>query len=183
MNVAAYLRVSTEQQDYTNQLQPIKDYCAAHWWSEPEIYAENESAWRSGHQKELSRLLNDVRSGRRRFDYLVVFALDRLTRGGISECLQLVHSFELVGCKIVSIKEAWIADSGPMRDLFASFVAFSAEYESQRKSQNTRAGLDRARAKGVRLGRPPGRKDSKKRIKKRPVAFRYSGVSVTAIAQ
>lgn len=171
MNIAAYLRVSSQEQDYSNQLQPVKDWCSAHWWPEPEIYAENESAWRSGHQKELSRILNDVRSGRRRFDYLVVFALDRLTRGGISECLQLVHSFELSGCKVVSVKESWIADSGPMRDLFAAFISWAAEYESTRKSQNTRAGQARMLKVGVtstgrkvtQLGRPKGAKDKSQR--------------------
>ena len=35
----------------------------------------------------------------------------------------------------------------------------------------------------LRLGRPLGRKDSKKRIKKRPVVFRYGGLSVAAVEQ
>lgn len=183
VKTAAYLRVSTDQQDFNNQIQPVKDWCASHWWGEPEIYAESESGWRAGHQRELARLLADVRSGRRHYDYLIVFALDRLTRGGIAACLQLVHSFELAGCKVVSIKENWIADAGPMRDLFAAFVAWAAQYESTRKSQNTKAGLDKARANGVRLGRPPGRKDSKPRRKKRPVAFRYGAPSVAGVSQ
>jgi len=180
MNIAGYIRVSTEQQTTDNQLPAVLDYCKCHWWPEPVVYSENESAWRAGHQRELSRLLSELRAGRRRYDYLVVFALDRLTRGGIADCLQLINSFEQAGCKVISIKEPWIADGGPMRDLFAAFVSWAAQYESIRKSQNTRAGLDRAKANGVRLGRPPGKKDGKKRLKKRPVVYRLGSPSVTA---
>lgn len=180
MNVACYVRVSTDEQTTENQLQPIKDYCAARWWPEPEIYAENESAWRQGHQSELARLLRELRTGRRRYDYLVVFALDRLTRGGIRAIFPLLDSFENLGCKIVSLKEAWIPETGALRDVFISMVSWAAEYESERKSQNTRAGLERARANGKALGRPQGSKDGKPRIKKRPVIYRHNNPRLTA---
>lgn len=180
MKVAAYIRVSTADQTTDNQLPTVQDYCKCHWWPEPVVYAENETAWRAGHQRELAKLLLELRTGRRRYDYLVLFALDRLTRCGIAECLQLINSFEQAGCKVVSIKEPWIAEGGPMRDLFAAFVAWAANYESIRKSQNTKAGLARARANGVRLGRPPGRKDGKKRLKKRPVVYRLGNPNVMA---
>lgn len=179
-NIAAYIRVSTSDQTAENQLPAILDYCKTHWWPEPEIYAENESAWKAGHQRELARLLRELRTGRRRYDYLVVFALDRLTRGGIRAIFPLVDSFENLSCKVVSIKENWIPESGAMRDIFVSMIAWAAQYESDRKSQNTKAGLARAVANGIRLGRPPGRKDSKRRIKKRPVIYRHAAPGVTA---
>ena len=179
-SLAGYLRVSTKKQETDNQLPAIQAWAESHGYNQAriELYQENESAWVAGHQRELARLLSELRAGRRRYDYLVVFALDRLTRGGIAECLQLINSFELTGCKVVSIKEPWIAEGGPMRDIFAAFVSWAAQYESIRKSQNTKAGLIKARANGVRLGRPPGKKDSKKRIKKRPVVYRLGSPSV-----
>ncbi|MBI2857652.1 MAG: recombinase family protein [Chloroflexi bacterium] len=191
MNVAGYLRVSTDQQDYSNQLAPIMDYCKARSWPDPVVYGESETAWKQGHQRELARLLAELRSGRRRFDYLVVFALDRLSRGTIGQVLQLVESLELVNCKVVSIKESWIAEAGPMRDVFISLAAWAAKYESDRKSQNTKAGLERTLKAGVtkagrpisKLGRPNGSRDKVKRHKKRPVVYRYGPSSVAAIGQ
>jgi putative DNA-invertase from lambdoid prophage Rac len=174
MNVAAYLRVSTNTQTADNQLPAVISYCQSKSWPAPVIYSENESAWRQGHQRELARLLVEIRTGRRRYDYLVVFALDRLTRGKVGDVFNLVNAFEQQGCKIISIKEAWLNDVGPVRDLFTLITAWAANYESERKSQNTRAGLAKARANGKRLGRPPGKKDSKKRLKKRPTVFRYA---------
>ena len=76
-----------------------------------EIYAENESAWRNGHQKELARLLGDLRSGRRKFDILLVWSLDRLSRQGIGAILQLISTFETHDCQVISIQESWtVAD-------------------------------------------------------------------------
>lgn len=172
MNIAAYLRVSTEDQDYNNQLQPVLDYCKAKWWPEPVIYAENESAWKVGHQRELAKLLRELRTGRRRYDYLVVFALDRLTRGKVGAVFQLLESFELLGCKVVSIQEPWLCES-ETRDILVPAIAWAANYESNRKSQNTKAGLARARANGKTLGRPKGSKDKTKR-KRTGYLLRYA---------
>jgi DNA invertase Pin-like site-specific DNA recombinase len=180
MNIAAYLRVSTAEQNADNQLPAILDYCKAHWWPEPEMYAENESAWRSGHQHELARLLKDIRNGRR-YDIVLIWALDRLSRGGIGPVLQLVDTIEAYGAHVISIQETWTSPaSGPMREMFIAMAAWAAKFESDRKSINTKAGLARARAAGVTLGRPVGKKDSKQRRKKRPVVFKYGGVSAAA---
>lgn len=183
MKVAAYIRVSTDEQDYNNQLQPVKDYCQAHWWPEPVIYAENESAWRQGHQRELSRLLRELRTGQRHYDYLIVFALDRLSRGKVGQVLTLLDTFENQACKVVSIKEPWLSDAGPARDIIISAVSWAANYESERKSQNTLAGLDKARTNGKTLGRPKGSKDSRKRLKKRPTIYRHNNPRITALAE
>lgn len=163
MNIACYIRVSTSEQTAENQLPAIKDFCKARWWPEPEVYQENESAWRAGHQHELARLLRELRTGKRKIDFLVVWSLDRLSRQGIAATLQLINSFEVVGCKIVSLHESWISEEGPMREVFAAMAAWAAKYESDKKSENTKAGLARAVSQGKRLGRPMGSKDSRKR--------------------
>src|SRR3989304_8913616 len=175
MNIACYLRVSTDDQTADNQLPAVLDYCKAHQWPEPEVYQENESAWKAGHQAELAKLLRELRTGRRRYDYLVVFALDRLTRGGIRAIFPLLDAFEGQDCKGVRVKESWIPDSGALRDVFISMVSWAAQYESDRKSQNTRAGLERARLKGRFPGRPRGSRDKVKRLKRRPGVYKYGG--------
>ena len=175
MKAACYLRVSTGQQDVSNQLPAIRTWCESRGYELAEVYQEAESAWRNGHQHELGRLLSDIRGGKRRYNVLLVWALDRLCRQGIGAVLQLVSTFETYGCHVISIQESWTQDTGPMRELFIAMAAWAGKFESDRRSERTKAGLDRARASGKTLGRPKGSRDSKKRIKKRPVVYRYGG--------
>jgi putative DNA-invertase from lambdoid prophage Rac len=182
-SLATYIRVSTDGQDATNQLPSVLAWAESHGYNRErvEIYQENESAWKAGHQRELARLLRELRTGRRHYDYLVVFALDRLTRGGIRAIFPLLDSFEKLGCKVVSIKENWIPESGPLRDIFISMIAWAGNYESERKSQNTKAGLARTIQTGVTrsgkkiecLGRPKGSKDKNGR-KRTGYLLRYA---------
>lgn len=158
---AFYLRVSSEEQTVENQLPAIKAFAQARGWVIVEVYQEEASAWRSGHQKELSRLLNDLRSGKRKYDHILVWALDRLSRQGPLHVLTLLDTFKQLGAPLVSIQEPW--SDAPFSDAMFSLVAWVARYESERRSERTKAGLERAKAQGVKLGRPPGSKDKKKR--------------------
>ncbi|MDP2729309.1 MAG: recombinase family protein [Dehalococcoidales bacterium] len=183
MKAACYLRVSTGQQDVSNQLPAIKAWCESRGYELAEVYQEAESAWRNGHQHELSRLLSDIRGGKRRYDVLLIWSLDRLCRQGIGAVLQLVATFETYGCHVISIQESWTQDTGPMRELFIAMAAWAGKFESDRRSERTKAGLARAIKEGKVLGRPPGRKDSKQRRKKRPVVFKYGGVGTNTNEQ
>ena len=69
------------------------------------------------HQRELARLLADCRDGRRRYDAVLVWALDRLTRKGIAKKLEWVNTFKGLGVKVVSLNESWTDTTGPMAEL------------------------------------------------------------------
>jgi DNA invertase Pin-like site-specific DNA recombinase len=74
------------------------------------------------------------------------------------------------------MKEPWAAADNPMRDVFLAITAWAAKYESDRKSQNTKIGLAKAIAKGVKLGRPKGRKDDSDKPRRRAgYLLRYAG--------
>ena len=124
---------------------------------------QNESAWKAGHQKELAQLLADIRSGKRRYDVVLVWALDRLSREGALRILQLVDSLEKLNCRVVSAQEPWTEVDGSLNDVLYSLVGWVAQFESARKSERTKAGLERALKEGKKLGRPKGSKDRKKR--------------------
>lgn len=163
MRVAAYLRVSTQEQTTANQSPAIEAWVKSRGHDLVEVYAENESAWRVGHQRELARLLSDLRGGKRKYDYLLVWSLDRLTRQGIASILGLVNTFKAHGCQVISIQESWTEQSGPMAELLYSIVAWVAKFESDRRSERVKAGQARAVKQGKRLGRPKGSKDRRRR--------------------
>jgi len=163
MKCAAYLRVSTAGQDNSNQLPDCEALARSKGYELTAYYTEKGSSWHQGHQPELARLLDDLRSGRRKYDYLIVWSIDRLCRGGIGPIFSLVKTFESLGVRVISARESWLDSAGPAGDLVLSVVAWVAQFESERKSERVLAGLTTARARGQRLGRPPGSKDKTKR--------------------
>lgn len=163
MKCALYLRVSTNEQTTDNQLPALEAYAKGKGYEIAEVYRENESAWKAGHQAELARLLNDVKRGLRKYDAVIVWSLDRLSRQGPLAVLTLIDSFKNYGCKIESLQEPFTSLPYGFDSVIYSFLAWVAKYESDRRSERTKAGLARVKATGVQLGRRQGSKDKKQR--------------------
>jgi len=125
------------------------------------VYQEEESAWRNGHQRELANLIADAR--RRKFDAVLVWALDRLSREGPLAILTLVNRLKLNGVKVISYQESWTESPGELGELLFALAGWVARMESQRRSERTKAGLARVKTQGKHLGRPSGSKDKRKR--------------------
>lgn len=156
-----YLRVSSSEQTTENQLPALEKWIEDRGHELVQLYSENESAWRSGHQRELARLFSDLR--RHKVDICLVWTLDRLTREGIARIFEIINRFKQYGVRVISYQEPWTEQSGPMADLLYAITAWVAEFESRRRSERTLAGLARARREGKILGRPPGARDKHKR--------------------
>ena len=161
IRAAVWVRVSSGHQFTENQLPDLNALAERRGMRVVKVYELHESAWRGAHHKVLSQMYQDAPLGR--FDTLLVWALDRLSREGISPTLEIVDRLGKPGVKVISHQESWTEVDGPLRELLLSIVAWVAKMESERRSERTRAGLARAVSQGRRLGRPPGSKDSKKR--------------------
>ena len=161
-----YCRVSTSQQDADNQLQILQTWAKQRGLRVVAVYEEVESAWRDGHQQQLARLVQDASKGR--FSFVLVWALDRLSRLGALSILSLIHKLASHGVKVLSHQESWTEAPGELAEILYAIAGWVARMESQRRSERTKAGLLRVRAAGVRLGRPPGAKDKKRRKRRSP---------------
>ena len=161
MKVCIYSRVSTDQQDTTNQSVVLSEWARQRGFEVVKVYEEEESAWKSGHQRVLANLIADSRQ--RRFQAVLVWALDRLSREGALAILSLVNKLSSHGVKVLSYQESWTEAPGELAELLYALTGWVARMESQRRSERTKAGLDRVKAQGRRLGRPPGSKDKRKR--------------------
>ena len=166
-----YLRVSSGNQNYENQRPPLTELCDARNFEITYVYAENESAWREGHQHEWAQLMRDAQS--RKFTRVVVWSLDRITREGVESIFMKIRALRQCGVTVVSYQEQWLEPLGEMGDLFISLLAWVASFESRRRSERTLAGLARAKASGAVLGRRVGSKD-KKRRKRSGYNLRYA---------
>ena len=161
MRICIYTRVSTNQQDAANQTAMLTDWVKQRGFDIVKVYEEEESAWKSGHQRVLAGLIDDAR--KRRFDAVLVWALDRLSREGALAILSLVQKLSTCGVKVLSYQESWTEAPGELAELLYALTGWVARMESQRRSERTKAGLARVKAQGKRLGRPSGSKDRRKR--------------------
>lgn len=146
---ALYVRVSTSNQTTDNQQTELEQLARARGLTVT-VYAETESATKR--RPVLERLMEDARRGR--IQVVTVWALDRLHRsmqGAINAVLEL----DRLGVQVVSLREPWLDTSGPVRPLLVAIFGWVAEQERARLVERTKAGLDRARRQGKRLGRPP----------------------------
>jgi DNA invertase Pin-like site-specific DNA recombinase len=145
---ALYLRVSTDRQTAENQLADVRQLALARGY-EPVVYEEVESAAKA--RPVLDKMLADVRAGR--VHAVAVWALDRLHRS-MTGAINTVLELDRLGVPVLSVREGWLDTSGPVRPLLVAIFGWVAEQERSRLIERTRAGLERAKREGKRLGRP-----------------------------
>ena len=164
--MCVYSRVSTSRQDTENQSKILIEWSKQRGWEIVKTYEEYETAWKAGHQVELAQLKADA--VRRRFDIVLVWALDRLSREGALAILSLVSRLKQYGVRIISYQEPWTEAPGEIAEILYSITGWVARMESQRRSERTKAGLAKAIACGKKLGRPTGSMDKRRRKNRSP---------------
>jgi putative DNA-invertase from lambdoid prophage Rac len=145
---AAYVRVSTDEQTVENQLPDLRRLADARGLKLVKTYAENISAVK--HRPEFEAMMKAAHAGK--LGTIVVWALDRLHRSMVGS-MQTVLELDRLGVRVISVREPWLDTAGPVRSLLIAVFGWVAEQERLRISERTKAGLDRARRSGVKLGR------------------------------
>jgi putative DNA-invertase from lambdoid prophage Rac len=164
VRVCAYLRVSTKGQCEDNQLPDIQALAKSRSWEITDYYKERESAWTAGHQHELKRLKDELRTGKRKYDKLIIWSIDRLSREGSPKLFSIISLLNDYGCQVVSVKEPFIEGNELTRDLLITLFAWVAKFESDRRSQRIKAGVARKATKeNWKPGRQKGAVDKEKR--------------------
>lgn len=165
MRIAIYARVSKndESQDPQNQIAPLRDYSKALGGEVTGEYVDLASGGSSDRESFL-RMLTDA--DKRKFDLVLIWALDRLSREGISNTLGYLERLKRNGIALKSLQEAWLdtRDEG-LGQLLLAIFSWVAQQERKRIVERTKAGLERAKRNGKALGRPKGKKDGRPRRK------------------
>lgn len=176
MTAAIYARVSTKDkgQDTENQLLQLREYCARQQWQIVEEYIDHESA-KTGNRDAFRRLFTDA--SRRKFDAVLVWALDRFTREGVLETFQYVRQLTSYRVQFESYTEPHFRTTGPAGELMLAIAAWIAKQERLRISERTKAGVDRARRQGKHCGRPQRifRRDQALEMHNRGMSYRAIG--------
>ena len=146
---ALYARVSTTGQTAENQLLALRAFTGARGWTAAEFVDHGVSGAKEK-RPALEALLAAVRA--RRVDVLVCVKLDRLARS-VHHLVAMVREFEVLGVDLVVLDQA-IDTTTPAGRLLFHVLAAISEFERDLIRDRVLAGLRRARAQGVRIGRP-----------------------------
>lgn len=152
MRVAIYARVSTEGkgQDTENQMKDLRGFAMASGWTVAVEYIDHATG-KNGDREQFKAMF--VAASRRKFDAVIVWALDRFTREGVAETFVRIRELLAHGVQFVSYTEAHFRTTGPAGELMIAIAAWIAEQERKRISDRTKAGLARVKAAGKVLGR------------------------------
>jgi DNA invertase Pin-like site-specific DNA recombinase len=151
MKCGIYVRVSTGKQDTDNQLNQLRDFARKQGWIVAAEYADEISGKHSD-REQFQRMFEDA--SKRKFDVLLFWSLDRLSREGALETLQHLNRLTSYGIQWRSLTEQYLDSTGIFREAVIGILAVVAKQERVRLSERTRAGLERARKEGKVLGRP-----------------------------
>jgi DNA invertase Pin-like site-specific DNA recombinase len=177
VRVALYARTSTDdgRQELTNQTRELHEYAKRMGWTVVSEYLDQVSG-RKADRPELKKALAAGR--KRKFDVLLFWSLDRLSREGVLKTLLILNELSTHGVKYRSLQEQWIDSLGAFSDAIVGVLATVAKFEADRMSIRVRSGLARAKAEGKVLGRPRAIVDRGKLAK-----MRGQGMSLREIAE
>ena len=136
-----YGRVSTDGQSLTTQVAELKAAGCT------ETYQEKISGAKSD-RKQLSRLIAHLGDG----DVLVVTRLDRRSTRNL---LNLLGALADKGAGFKSLRDTWADTTTPHGRLMLTVLGGLAEFERELIRSRTGEGRERAKARGVLMGRKP----------------------------
>src|SRR5260370_38232895 len=143
MRIAIYGRVSTRDkgQEVENQLGQLREFAARQGWTVTREYIDHESGSRAD-RPEFKQMFQDA--SQRRFDLLVFWSLDRLSREGVLQTLNYLNRLTSYGVGFRSFTEHYFDSCGIFKDAAIAIMAPLAKQESLRISERTKAGLQPA---------------------------------------
>jgi len=148
-NVAIYARVSTRDQEPKTQLKELRAYARRRRLKVIVELVDTESgAARS--RPQLDKLMDLAR--KREVDVVLVWKFDRFARS-TKHLVDALEEFHGLGVDFISYTESIDTTTPAGKALFTMVSAF-AEFERSLIGERVKAGLDRAKAEGIQLGRP-----------------------------
>src|SRR5262249_12321165 len=133
MKAALYARVSTDDkgQDPFNQLRQLRDFARNQAWTVSEEYTDQASG-KNGDRAQFRRMMLDA--SRHKFDVLLFWSLDRLTREGTFKTLCYLRQLTDAGVKYKSYTEQYIDSLGIFGEAIVGIIGAIAQQERLRIS-------------------------------------------------
>ena len=149
MNIAAYLRVSTDRQadkgySLSEQEKRIKAYCNSKDWDLIKIYKDPGFSGSSLERPALQNLIEEIEA----YDIVLVNKLDRLSRSQKDTLYLIQDVFAPHGCSFVSIEESFDTSSALGIAMVGILSAF-AQLERSQIKERMKMGKEGRKRKGL----------------------------------
>ena len=163
--VGIYLRVSTDGQTTQNQRRELEAVAARSGWDVVAVYEDAGISGSNGRDKRpgFDRLLNDATA--RKINMIAAWSVDRLGRS-LQHLVGFLNELQALNCNLYLHQQAIDTSTPSGRAMFQMCGVF-AEFERSMIVERVNAGLARARANGVRLGRGNRKDDQRSADEKR----------------
>jgi DNA invertase Pin-like site-specific DNA recombinase len=149
--VAIYVRVSTDRQEVENQERQLVPFSEKSGWIVYKIYRDVMSG-KEEKRPGFERMFRDAH--KKLFDIVLFWDMSRFSRSGME--FTILKLRELRNLRILwhSYQEQFLSTADPFsRDIILAVFTSVAKMEREKISHRTIAGLSRAKARGVKLGR------------------------------
>jgi DNA invertase Pin-like site-specific DNA recombinase len=149
--VAIYLRVSTSKQDTDNQRRELEAVAERSGWKVAKVYEDAGISGAKGRDQRpgLDALMKAVNS--KEFDMVASWSVDRLGRS-LTDLLSILQALHEKGVGLFLHQQGLDTTTTAGKAMFQMLGVF-AEFERGIIRERVNAGLARARANGVKLGR------------------------------
>lgn len=152
LRVLIYARCSTGKQEHSvqNQLSILEDYCRARQFEIKYTLFDEGYTGRNDKRPALQELMSLVH--KRKVDAVIVLKMDRLFRS-LKHLVNSLDLFNQLGVKFISVNDQ-IDMTTAVGRLMANVIGSMSEFESELVKERTVQGLQAAKKRGVKLGRP-----------------------------
>ena len=175
--VAIYLRVSTSKQDTDNQRRELEAVAERSGWKVVKVYEDAGISGAKGRDQRpgLDAMMKAVNA--KEFDMVASWSVDRLGRS-LSDLLSILQGLHEKGVGLFLHQQGLDTTTSAGRAMFQMLGIF-AEFERGIIRERVNAGLARARANGVKLGR----RRVKPSVEARILELRAKGDSILKIGK
>jgi DNA invertase Pin-like site-specific DNA recombinase len=151
--VAPYGRISTsdKEQNPETQLLPLREFAEAQSWTIYREYVDMAPATDFLHRTSWRQLLDDA--SKRKFDVVLVWRMDRAFRS-VLDAATTLERLRTWGVGLRSYSEPWLDTTSPFGEALYYITVAYAQLERGILRERVKAGMDRARREGKRIGRP-----------------------------
>lgn len=174
MKIALYSRVSTDGQDPEVQLQALRAHAAQRNWIIVEEFVDHGYSGAKEKRPALDRMMKAAWAGK--LQAVLVWRFDRFARS-TKHLITALEQFRSLNINFISLQEQFDTAT-PIGHAMFTIIGAMAQLERDIIRERVKAGLNRARALGIRLGRPvaPAQSDEVATLKQQ-------GLSVSEIAK
>lgn len=153
MRCSIYARVSTadKDQDPETQLLPLREFCEAQGLEVVGEFVDQAPATDLLRRTAWRNLLDQA--SKRKMDLLLVWRIDRAFRS-VLDAAQTLERLRSWGVGLRSYQEPWLDTTSPFGEALYYITVAYAQLERGILRERVKAGMDRARRQGRKVGRP-----------------------------